>query len=136
MFKAVTKGGGDGGSAVAEALEYCDAVVFTAGRAAYRVAGEAKRAGLYEKTRSQVARMKVAVAEGDKGAVMVLNALCVRPAATAAAVEELGGLPLRRCLPPRGERRGASGARRAQLRRAPPSGRTGRPGLRGQDTVL
>jgi hypothetical protein len=49
--------------------------------------------------------------EGEKGAVMELNALCVKPAAAAAAVGELGGLPLRRRLLPRGERRGASGAR-------------------------
>jgi hypothetical protein len=56
--------------------------------------------------------MKVAAVEGEKGAVMVLNALGMRPAAAAAAMEEPGGLPLHRCLPPRGERRGASGARR------------------------
>jgi hypothetical protein len=55
--------------------------------------------------------MKVAAVEGEKGAVMELNALGVKPAAAAAAVEELGGLPLRRRLPPRGKRRGASGAR-------------------------
>jgi hypothetical protein len=53
--------------------------------------------------------MKVAAVEGEKGAVMELNALGLRPAA-AAAVTERGELPLRRCLPPRGERRGACGA--------------------------
>jgi hypothetical protein len=55
--------------------------------------------------------LKVAAVEEEKGAVMVLNALGVRPAAAATAVEELGGLPLRRRLPPPGERRGASGTR-------------------------
>ena len=75
-------------AAVAVALERCDAVVFATGRAAYRLAEEAKRAGLYEKIRSLVARMKVATVEGEKGAVMVLNAFGVRPAAVASTVEE------------------------------------------------
>ena len=74
-------------AAVAMALERCDAVVFATGRAAYRVAEEARRAGLYEKIRSLVASMKVATVEGEKGAVMVQNAFGVRPAA-AATVEE------------------------------------------------
>jgi Uroporphyrinogen-III synthase len=76
-------------AAVAEALERCDAVVFATGRAAYRLAEEAKRAGLYEKIRNLVARMKGATVEGEKGAVMVQNAFGVRPAVMAAAVEEL-----------------------------------------------
>jgi hypothetical protein len=42
-------------------------VVFVPGRAAYRLAEEAKRAGLYERIRSLVARMKVATVEGEKG---------------------------------------------------------------------
>jgi len=75
-------------AAVAEALERCDAVVFVSGRAAYRLKEEAKRAGLYEKIRSLVARMKIATVEGEKGAVMVLNAFGVRPAAAASTVEE------------------------------------------------
>ena len=74
-------------AAVAVALEHCDAVVFATGRAAYRLADEARKAGLYEKIRSLVARMKVATVEGEKGAVMVQNAFGVRPAA-ASTVEE------------------------------------------------
>ncbi|MDT7869552.1 MAG: uroporphyrinogen-III synthase [Thermoproteus sp.] len=76
-------------AAVAEALERCDAVVFATGRAAYRLADEAKGAGLYEKIRGLVARMKVATVEGEKGAVMVRNAFGVRPAVVASTVEEL-----------------------------------------------
>jgi len=76
-------------AAVAMALERCDAVVFATGRAAYRLADEAKRAGLYERIRSLVARTKVATVEREKGAVMVQNAFGVRPAVAAAAVEEL-----------------------------------------------
>ncbi len=75
-------------AAVAEALDRCDAVVFASGRAAYRLAEEAKRAGLYEKISSLVARMRVAAVEGEKGAVMVLNAFGVRPAVVASTVEE------------------------------------------------
>ena len=75
-------------AAVAEALERCDAAVFATGRAAYRLADEAKGAGLYEKIRGLVARMKVATVEGEKGAVMVRNAFGVRPAVVA-TVEEL-----------------------------------------------
>jgi len=75
-------------AAVAMALERCDAVVFATGRAAYRVAEEARRAGLYEKIRSLVASMKVATVEGEKGAVIVLNAFGVRPAVVASTVEE------------------------------------------------
>ncbi|MFP3292062.1 MAG: uroporphyrinogen-III synthase [Thermoproteus sp.] len=76
-------------AAVAEALERCDAAVFATGRAAYRLADEAKGAGLYEKIRGLVARMKVATVEGEKGAVMVRNAFGVRPAVVASTVEEL-----------------------------------------------
>jgi uroporphyrinogen-III synthase len=75
-------------AAVAEALERCDAVVFATGRAAYRLAEEAKRVGLYEKIRSLVVCMKVATVEGEKGAVMVQNAFGVRPAVVASTVEE------------------------------------------------
>jgi uroporphyrinogen-III synthase len=75
-------------AAVAEALERCDAVVFATGRAAYRLAEEAKRVGLYEKIRSLVVRMKVATVEGEKGAVMVQNAFGVRPVVVASTVEE------------------------------------------------
>jgi uroporphyrinogen-III synthase len=101
-------------AAVAEALERCDAVVFASGRAAYRLAEEAKRAGLYEKIRSLVARMKVATVEGEKGAVMVLNAFGVRPAVVASTVEEfrLEGCRCAVVFPLRGAGRGASGARR------------------------
>jgi uroporphyrinogen-III synthase len=76
-------------AAVAMALERCGAVVFGTGKAAYRLAEEAKRAGLYERLRSLVARMKVAAVEGEKGAVMVQNAFGVMPAAVASTVEEL-----------------------------------------------
>jgi uroporphyrinogen-III synthase len=75
-------------AAVAEALERCDAVVFATGRAAYRLAEEAKSVGLCEKIRSLVVRMKVATVEGEKGAVMVQNAFGARPVAVASTVEE------------------------------------------------
>lgn len=75
-------------AAVVEALGLCDAVVFATGRAAYRVAEELKAAGVYERARELVARMRLATVEGEKGAVMVQNAFGVRPAVVASTVEE------------------------------------------------
>ena len=75
-------------SAVVKALEKCDAAVFATGRAAYRLAEDAKRVGLYEVVRALVSRLKVATVEGEKGAVMIQNAFGVRPAVVASTVEE------------------------------------------------
>ncbi len=75
-------------SAVVKALEECDAVVFATGRAAYRLAEDAKRADLYEVVRALISRLRVATVEGEKGAVMIQNAFGVRPAVAASTVEE------------------------------------------------